>query len=149
MRKINDGLTNGQRYRQRHKSQIRTRQQQWVKDNREQHQKHVRKYIRSKVAFLKCVREQSCTDCGLEFPWYIMEFDHARGLIGKYGNRNRRQMSQVAANLSWSRLFKEIDKCDVVCANCHKARTYFRREAPYVIDNDGRPTLSKELEVAA
>ena len=29
--------------------------------------------------------------------------------------------------LDWDTILEEIAKCDVVCSNCHRARTYFRR----------------------
>lgn len=56
-------------------------------------------------------------DCGVPYPYYVMEFDH-------------RDPSQKLANIgrllgnSWKRLKDEIAKCDVVCANCHRERTH-------------------------
>jgi hypothetical protein len=57
-----------------------------------------------------------CMDCGASYPPYVMDFDHVRGKklfdIG-------RMRSQTAA-----KIMSEIAKCDVVCANCHRIRTY-------------------------
>lgn len=59
-----------------------------------------------------------CADCGKYYPYWIMEFDH---LHDKDFDMNMgikvRGINQIKA---------EISKCDVVCSNCHKDRTYQR-----------------------
>lgn len=59
-----------------------------------------------------------CTDCGEHFHFAAMEFDHVRG--EKYTNIARMKM------MSRSRILEEIEKCELVCANCHRVRTYNR-----------------------
>ncbi len=49
-----------------------------------------------------------------------MEFDHVRG--EKSLNLSKLRNSRLA----WSRLLAELDKCEVVCANCHRIRTQLR-----------------------
>jgi hypothetical protein len=61
-----------------------------------------------------------CMDCGIQYPHYIMEFDHLEG-----GNRNNSVM-RLASTRSWAKIGRELDKCEVVCANCHKVRTWRR-----------------------
>ena len=59
-----------------------------------------------------------CVDCGERDP-VVLEFDHLRDKsfsIG-FGLTQRR----------WQRILEEIDKCEVVCANCHRRRTARRR----------------------
>jgi hypothetical protein len=64
-------------------------------------------------------KDKSCADCKHRFPTVCMDFDHVRGKklfnisIGYYG-------------VSITALLKEIEKCDVVCANCHRLRTASR-----------------------
>ena len=71
--------------------------------------------------FIRLIKElEPCADCGKNFPYYIMEFDHVRG--SKRGN-----VSTISDN-SWKQVLEEIDKCDVVCSNCHKRREYDRKE---------------------
>lgn len=61
-----------------------------------------------------------CMDCGVSYPHYVMDFDHVRG-IKKY------TISQIVKNgCSRDMLDEEIDKCDVVCSNCHRERTHSR-----------------------
>jgi hypothetical protein len=49
-----------------------------------------------------------------------MDFDHREGEIKKY------ELNAVD-RMSMNTLKREIEKCDVVCANCHRERTHQRR----------------------
>jgi hypothetical protein len=57
-----------------------------------------------------------------KFPHWVMDFDHRPG-VNKRGN-----ISAMArdVNVPFEVLKKEIAKCDVVCSNCHRHRTYAR-----------------------
>ena len=67
------------------------------------------------------LKEKSgCVDCEVKYPYYVLDFDHTRGT--KVAN-----ISQMLNTYSVEDIFKEIDKCDVVCANCHRERTYKRK----------------------
>jgi hypothetical protein len=50
----------------------------------------------------------------------VMEYDHVRGK--KVDN-----ISNLVGRVGWERLEKEIAKCDLVCANCHRERTFQRQ----------------------
>jgi hypothetical protein len=65
-------------------------------------------------------RMNPCGDCGETDP-IVLEFDHLRDKSFAIGP----QLSQR----SWQSILDEIDKCDVVCANCHRRRTARRRGA--------------------
>lgn len=52
-----------------------------------------------------------------------MDFDHVRG--SKVGN-----VSEMLGSTSLADLLMEIAKCDVVCANCHRLRTYRPARGP-------------------
>lgn len=57
-----------------------------------------------------------CFDCGKCFPPECMDFDHVRGeKVGDVG--------QLFIAVSIEALIDEIEKCDLVCANCHRIRT--------------------------
>src|SRR4051812_6851725 len=64
---------------------------------------------------LRELKNQPCEDCGISYPYYVMEFDHIRGI--KKGHLS------LVSNFSDSEFLEEILKCDVVCANCHRERT--------------------------
>lgn len=59
-----------------------------------------------------------CIDCGVQYPPYVMDFDHRDpgekvsevGRLVQLGNRQA--------------IWDEIAKCDLVCSNCHRERTY-------------------------
>lgn len=60
---------------------------------------------------------KKCVDCG-ESDIVVFEFDHRDPSIKKY--TVSRMLSKA---LSWKTILTEIDKCDIICANCHKRRT--------------------------
>jgi len=63
-----------------------------------------------------------CKDCGYKRHHAALDFDHVRG----------EKRINVCNARSISAALKEIEKCEVVCANCHRIRTYVRLkgEAP-------------------
>jgi hypothetical protein len=68
--------------------------------------------------FLDEMKQQPCKDCKNTFPPCAMEFDHLNPKT-KLGTIAR----LVHEGASKERLLKEIKKCDLVCANCHRLRT--------------------------
>ena len=75
----------------------------------------------SQAALLRAFRRAPCMDCGEQFPWFVLEFDH------REGREKAGLVPQMAGRVSLMRLLEEIEKCDIVCANCHRIRTYARR----------------------
>ena len=71
--------------------------------------------------YLKDLKEKNpCMDCKISYPYYMMDFDHVRG-------RKHSNVAELINTLSKKRLDEEIAKCEVVCSNCHRARTYLRK----------------------
>lgn len=66
--------------------------------------------------------KHGCADCRNKFPHYILEFDH-RPEFKKIDNVYR-----VLRNLGAEAAWYEVAKCDVVCANCHKLRSFMREQ---------------------
>lgn len=64
------------------------------------------------VEYLDC---HPCVDCG-ESDIVVLEFDHLRDKIADVSILSRE-------GYSLERVKQEIDKCEVVCANCHRRRT--------------------------
>lgn len=72
------------------------------------------------------IKEKSgCVDCGEKYPHYMLDFDHVPG-FEKIGN-----VADIVSNYSWEKGMKELEKCQVVCANCHRIRTYIRNQNGY------------------
>jgi len=57
-----------------------------------------------------------CINCGESDP-IVLEFDH------RDRNDKIESVSQLIRNSSWKRIELEIQKCDVLCANCHRRKT--------------------------
>jgi hypothetical protein len=74
-----------------------------------------------------------CIDCGLEYPWYVMDFDHVRG--------EKKFDLSVAAQKGRSikSILDEIAKCELVCSNCHRERTFNRRPVFGAGDSGSNP----------
>lgn len=60
--------------------------------------------------------DMKCMDCG-EPDSRVLQFDHVRG--EKLAN----VAEMVGSGYAWESILEEIDKCDIVCANCHTKRT--------------------------
>lgn len=69
---------------------------------------------------LEYLRAHPCVDCGETDP-VVLEFDHVRD--------KAYDVSRLLLGYSWARVLREIEKCEVVCANCHRRRTYARQGA--------------------
>jgi len=57
-----------------------------------------------------------CINCGESDP-IVLEFDH-RNKDDKIEN-----ISNMIINSTWQRIKNEIEKCDVLCANCHRRKS--------------------------
>lgn len=99
----------------------------WHQANKERRLKSIKEAKKARQAelsvWLRELKESNpCLDCGVSYPYYVMQFDHVRGT--KLGN-----VSAAITN-DWSRtkIEAEIAKCELVCSNCHAVRTYQRRQ---------------------
>jgi hypothetical protein len=57
-----------------------------------------------------------CVNCGESDP-IVLEFDH------RDKNDKIENIANLVLNSSWTRIEKEIAKCDVLCANCHRRKS--------------------------
>lgn len=65
-------------------------------------------------------KSRPCADCGVQYPYYVMDLDHRDGASKQFSLHAVHGVSKEA-------VMREIEKCDVVCANCHRERTHRRR----------------------
>ena len=78
--------------------------------------KHNEKYrLINKQFAWDYLKEHPCIDCGESDP-IVLEFDHLRDKEADLSNMIRQSVSLV-------RIKKEIEKCEVRCANCHRRKT--------------------------
>ncbi len=64
-------------------------------------------------------KARPCADCNTQFPSCAMDFDHG-------DNEKSFAIAKKYHCVSKQKLLNEIAKCDVVCANCHRIRTFNR-----------------------
>lgn len=75
---------------------------------------------RAQAFVLKAKTNKPCKDCRQFYPPYVFDFDHVRGT-------KRADISEMVwAGRSLAILTTEMEKCDLVCANCHRVRTFTR-----------------------
>ena len=69
-----------------------------------------------------------CTDCGVVYPYWVMQLDHVpeRGSKAFTVSLTYTSGSDRRVMVTREELVAEIAKCDVVCANCHAERTHSR-----------------------
>lgn len=91
------------------------------RENREQYYERNRIKYQKMKDYVNQLKSEPCMDCGVAYPPHVMDFDH----------RDPAEKTDVINTLmkrgSWKKLNEEIDKCDVVCANCHRERTWGSR----------------------
>lgn len=80
-----------------------------------------RKCRDKKLQRVRALKNKPCLDCGGMFHPEAMEFDHRDGEIKSFS------VATFARNVGDDLFYKEVAKCDLVCANCHRVRTARRR----------------------
>lgn len=88
-------------------------------DNKEKYSKRNKTYREKVRDYVRREKESSpCMDCGIKYPYYVMEFDHLHS--------KEKTVSWLASRGTMNQVVEEIKKCDLVCSNCHKKRTWQR-----------------------
>ena len=73
-----------------------------------------------KREWMQALKDKPCSDCGIKYHYSAMEYDHINP---------ENKMGCIAAmqRLTKALILAEIDKCELVCANCHRLRGHNRR----------------------
>lgn len=88
------------------------------KDRKDLYAAQKRHRIRIRVRLLEFLSTRECVDCGERDP-IVLEFDHR-----KSDSKVKNVARFLSGHHSWESVFKEIEKCDIRCANCHRRKTY-------------------------
>lgn len=79
--------------------------------------KNKKKYInKAKDYLVSYLKEHPCIDCGESDP-VVLEFDHVTG------TKENSICRMTFIGCSLAKIQKEIEKCVVRCANCHRRKT--------------------------
>lgn len=111
---------------------VTAKDQRWRNKNREHFNALRRKYRKNNPSIYRATEKRSrnkrlkllwelknkpCKDCGINYPPYIMQFDHVNGYKEECVSRLN----------SYKKIIEEANKCEIVCANCHAERTWKRK----------------------
>ena len=95
------------------KPDVKRRQQSYMNGYQNRHRK-------AKYEKLRQLKESKpCADCNMFYPSYVMDYDHLDPV-----NKIDGIGYLVSTAHSWAIVEAEIAKCELVCANCHRLRTY-------------------------
>lgn len=97
-------LVNGQTHYERNKEAYFTRALEQMK--------RIRDYLRQRK------EESGCVDCGIK-DWRVLDFDHV-------GDKTITPAKIINQGWSQARIDKELEQCEVRCANCHRIKTLER-----------------------
>lgn len=99
-------------------------QKRWYEKNKARHianvQTRKRDIRKQSQEWLQQLKESlPCTDCKQFYPYYVMDFDHL--------SDKKYPIAQMAGQgYDIPAIAAEIAKCELVCANCHRVRTWDR-----------------------
>lgn len=89
------------------------------KNNKSQYIKRNSLAYKKRKEFVRQSKSKPCADCEIQYPFYVMDFDHREDEIKEFALNQVDRMTMKAIKA-------EIAKCDVVCSNCHRERTFQR-----------------------
>ncbi len=90
--------------------------------------------FRAKIDAIKL--ERGCTDCGYNRYPEALEFDHLPGT-------EKTKAITLMWGWAWEKVLAEIDKCEVVCSNCHRHRTKARGDAAKALRAQARASAER------
>lgn len=83
---------------------------------------NTRAIMKKKRQFFNLLKvERGCYDCGGMFPPEALDWDHLPGKEKCF------HIAKYLTNKPREEILAEIDKCQVVCSNCHRIRTANRK----------------------
>lgn len=111
-------------YRRNNADKLRQYSKEWYENNKERHNKQTREWHRNnpKRLFVEQLKQSSnCMMCGFSHP-AALQFHH----------RDPSSKVEAVANMlggkySLDDIKAEIDKCDLLCANCHAISHFEKR----------------------
>lgn len=92
------------KYDKKHHDAIRLKASNWQKEKGRLNKLRAIEYLGGK-----------CLDCGNIFPQYIYDFHHLDPTIKEFS------ITRIMGR-TWDKIVPELNKCVLLCANCHRTR---------------------------
>jgi hypothetical protein len=86
----------------------------YMREYRAVHKAKIKAARDSRRDMIHAIKSVPCAMCGGTFPPYCMDFHHRNPNEKAFG------IGQQAGVVGLDRLLEEIEKCDILCANCHR-----------------------------
>ena len=100
------------------KIMARIRVKEWARLNPDKVKAHNKRQMEKNHQWLNNYKmSKGCVDCGYNKHHVALELDHVKGV------KERRFNGPIS--MRW--LLKELEKCEIRCANCHAIRHYEER----------------------
>lgn len=95
---------------EKQREQYKDNKKYYLDRNRELRSKNREKYRETKEG-------KPCAHCGGLFPQVCMDYDHI-------DPKTKKLCVAQMMGYSWKDIEKEISKCELICSNCHRIKTY-------------------------
>ena len=79
------------------------------------------RFYQRKRAFINSIKDVPCKDCGRKYSPACMDFDHVNG------GKRLAVSALLAKGFPMEDIINEVKKCEPICSNCHRIRTWKRR----------------------
>jgi len=89
---------------------------------------------------IQYLASKQCVDCG-ENDIRVLEFDHLHD--------KEKNVSEAVQRWSWARTLKEISKCEIRCANCHRVKTQDSCKSWRSTWQNAVPVVEKQKDLSA
>ena len=76
-----------------------------------------KKRVATKFQWFRETKNKPCVDCGGTFPDFCMDYHHLDP-----ETKETRIRDYINGDYSFKRIQEEVDKCVLLCANCHRIR---------------------------
>jgi hypothetical protein len=73
--------------------------------------------VQTRNLMLEYLKDKRCSHCGIN-DRRVLEFDHIDASTKSFSIA-----SAITSTYSWNKILDEIEKCQILCANCHKIKT--------------------------
>lgn len=116
-------------------------------ESREQYLAYQKKYANDRkparrrrsvelLQWLDSLKARPCLDCGGTFPPECMDFDHIDPATKRFTISSKVASNVASLEVIKARVLAEIEKCRLICANCHRIRTARQNGRGIMQDHD-------------